>query len=210
MMMTAVVCVYLAATCRRDIGSTSSLASGRPMPLRVTRGTFARRRGARRDIRRDERRDTHCDYARRCAAWRGSHRDRTEIAPRSHRDRTEIAPRPARWGHVCVRHRWRGWLIDSSYSNRSINLTRAKLTPANVPGTFDALGVPRGGLDLLSVDVDCHDLWLTRAILRVRSHLALATWHLPYPSTWHMFHAPWWCRLASVHVSSSTRSMTAY
>jgi hypothetical protein len=60
---------------------------------------------------------------------------------------------------------WRGLLLDGGHENASINLQRALLYQSNIASVFAKHAVPRE-LDYLSVDMDSHDLFVLRAILR--------------------------------------------
>lgn len=57
-----------------------------------------------------------------------------------------------------------GLLMDGGYEDLTINLRKAFLTAENIIGFFEKYGVAQQ-LELLSVDVDFNDFWLTRTIL---------------------------------------------
>ncbi len=60
---------------------------------------------------------------------------------------------------------WRGLLLDSSFSNPSINLHKEFLTPENIGSVFRRHGVPSEP-DFVSIDVDSVDLWLFKGMLQ--------------------------------------------
>ena len=62
-------------------------------------------------------------------------------------------------------HGWSGVLMDGGYENASIGLIRTMITEANIVALLQRFGVPHPELGLLSVDTDCFDFWITRAIL---------------------------------------------
>ena len=67
--------------------------------------------------------------------------------------------------HMLHEMGWRGLLLDGEQENASINLHRHFLFQSNVAGIFVQYAVPKE-LDFLSVDMDSHDLFVLRAILR--------------------------------------------
>lgn len=56
---------------------------------------------------------------------------------------------------------WTGALMDGGFSNPSINLTQAFITPSNIVELFEHRRIPKE-FDLLSIDVDSTDLWIWR------------------------------------------------
>ena len=60
---------------------------------------------------------------------------------------------------------WRGLLLDGGHANASINLHRAFLYQSNIASLFAKHAVPID-IGYLSVDMDSHDLFVIRAILR--------------------------------------------
>ena len=67
--------------------------------------------------------------------------------------------------HMLFELGWRGLLLDGAQENASINLRRHFLFQSNIAGLFTQYAVPKE-LDFLSVDMDSHDLFVLRAILR--------------------------------------------
>jgi hypothetical protein len=61
-------------------------------------------------------------------------------------------------------HGWTGLLMDGQVDNPSINLHRELIDEHSIVNLFRKYNVPKE-FDLLSVDVDCKDWWLTRRIL---------------------------------------------
>ena len=68
--------------------------------------------------------------------------------------------------HLRKAHGWRGLMMDGGYRKPSINLQQEMVNVSNVVGLFRKYGfAPETELDLLSVDTDCYDYWLTETIL---------------------------------------------
>ena len=61
-------------------------------------------------------------------------------------------------------HGWTGLLMDGQVENLAINLHRELIDESSIVPLLHKHGVPPR-FDLLSVDVDCKDWWLTRRIL---------------------------------------------
>eukprot|EP00808_Paulinella_micropora_P025383 g43002.t1 len=59
---------------------------------------------------------------------------------------------------------WTGLLMDGSHNNTAINLHKEHITVGNIVSLFCKHQVPTT-FDLLSVDTDCFDFWLTKKIL---------------------------------------------
>jgi hypothetical protein len=62
------------------------------------------------------------------------------------------------------RQGWKGLLLDGSHSNPGINLVQSYISVNNIVGLFKENKVPKD-LDLLSVDIDCFDFWVTKVLL---------------------------------------------
>ena len=65
---------------------------------------------------------------------------------------------------------WTGLMLDGGYSDPSINFQKEFVTVHNVVSLLSKYGfrtpsTASGGFDLLSVDLDCFDFWVTRAVL---------------------------------------------
>lgn len=60
---------------------------------------------------------------------------------------------------------WTGLMMDGGHENASTNLRRERIEPENIVRLFRKHGVPEEP-DLVSVDLDCFDWYVTRAILR--------------------------------------------
>lgn len=68
--------------------------------------------------------------------------------------------------HLRVKHNWTGLMIDGGFHKSEINLQRHFITTANVVSLLEKYGFRSSKkLDLLSIDTDCFDFWLTRAVL---------------------------------------------
>ena len=66
--------------------------------------------------------------------------------------------------HLRVKHNWTGLMIDGGFHKSEINLQRHFITTANVVSLLEKYGFRSSKkLDLLSIDTDCFDFWLTRA-----------------------------------------------
>lgn len=59
---------------------------------------------------------------------------------------------------------WNGHLLDGGFGNSKINLHKEWFTPSNIVGIMNKHKVSRT-LDVLSIDTDCDDFWITREIL---------------------------------------------
>lgn len=63
-------------------------------------------------------------------------------------------------------HGWSGLLMDGGYQNDSINLRKEFITTNNVASLLSKHGFAADRpLDILSIDTDCFDFWITRALL---------------------------------------------
>ena len=79
---------------------------------------------------------------------------------------------------------WHGLLLDSGNENLKINLKKHYLFASNIAAIFAQNAVPKD-LDLLSCDMDSHDLWVFRAILQAgyRPRVITTEYNANYPLT---------------------------
>lgn len=66
--------------------------------------------------------------------------------------------------HALREDGWRVIAVDAVHENRAIGLYRETVTPGNAPALLDRYRVPLE-MDLLSVDIDSVDWYVTRALL---------------------------------------------
>lgn len=64
-----------------------------------------------------------------------------------------------------TQYNWTGLLMDGGHEDPKINLRREMIFKENIVSLFEKYGVPFPEFDMLSVDVDMTDFWVTHEIL---------------------------------------------
>lgn len=78
---------------------------------------------------------------------------------------------------------WKGHMLDGGYEKPEINLHREWFTPTNIVQLFEKYQVSKT-IDVLSIDADCDDFWISREILRAgyRPRILIIEYNANVPS----------------------------
>lgn len=86
---------------------------------------------------------------------------------------------------------WKGHLLDGSHENSNISLHKEFFTPSNIVSLLEKYQVSKD-LDVLSVDTDYDDLWISREILLAgyKPRILITEYNVNFGSDWNVSTLP--------------------